>query len=54
MEKPNRKLESVRKNQGHLLEMKNTLHEVQNTLYEFDRTEESRVCEFEDRLTEII
>lgn len=54
MEKSDRKLKSVRKNQGHLLEMKNTLHEVQNTLDEFDRTEESRLCEFEDRLPEII
>lgn len=54
MEKPNKTLESVKKYQTHLLEMENILHEFQSILDEFDRTEQSKVSEFEDRSTEII
>lgn len=52
-EKSNRKLESIKRTQIHILEMKNVC-EFKYASDEFDRTKQSRVSEFEDRSTEII
>ena len=40
--KSNRELESIKKNQVYILEIKNILSEVRNTLDEFDRTQHSQ------------
>ena len=40
--KSNRELESIKKNQVYILEIKNILSEVRNTSDEFDRTQHSQ------------